>query len=74
MLKESLYYSKILLFGEYGIIHDSMGLSIPYNDYNGKLLFSTNLNATSSDSNQKLVKFQTLTATRKFGRWKTSPS
>jgi mevalonate kinase len=59
MLKESLYYSKILLFGEYGIIHDSMGLSIPYNDYNGKLLFSTNHNATSSDSNQKLEKFLT---------------
>ena len=57
MLKESLYYSKILLFGEYGIIHDSMGLSIPYNDYNGKLLFSTEPDETSKDSNQKLEKF-----------------
>ena len=57
MLKESLYYSKILLFGEYGIIHDSMGLSIPYNDYNGKLLFNASLDATSKDSNQKLEKF-----------------
>ena len=57
MLKESLYYSKILLFGEYGIIHDSMGLSIPYNDYNGKLLFSTKPDETSKDSNQKLEKF-----------------
>ena len=37
MLKESLYYSKILLFGEYGIIKDSKGLSIPYNSYKGGL-------------------------------------
>ncbi len=36
MIKESLYYSKILLFGEYGIIQDSMGLSIPYNFYKAK--------------------------------------
>ncbi|MBL7813173.1 MAG: mevalonate kinase [Bacteroidetes bacterium] len=37
-MKDSLYYSKILLFGEYGIIEDSMGLSIPYTFYKGKLL------------------------------------
>lgn len=36
MFKESLFYSKILLFGEYGIIQDAMGLSIPYNFYKGK--------------------------------------
>lgn len=36
MIKESLFYSKILLFGEYGIIQDAMGLSIPYNFYKGK--------------------------------------
>ncbi|MFB1004451.1 MAG: mevalonate kinase, partial [Bacteroidia bacterium] len=35
-MKESLFYSKILLFGEYGIIQDTMGLSIPYNFYKGK--------------------------------------
>lgn len=39
MIKESLFYAKILLFGEYGIIEDSMGLSIPYNFYMGKLSF-----------------------------------
>jgi len=38
MLKDSLFYAKILLFGEYGIIEDSMGLSIPYRFYKGKLL------------------------------------
>lgn len=32
-----LFYSKILLFGEYGIIKDSKGLAIPYNCYNGTL-------------------------------------
>jgi mevalonate kinase len=29
-MKGPLFYSKILLFGEYGIIRDSKGLSIPY--------------------------------------------
>ena len=33
---EALFYAKILLFGEYGIIKDSMGLSIPLNDYGGR--------------------------------------
>ncbi|MDX5404487.1 MAG: mevalonate kinase [Bacteroidota bacterium] len=35
MRKSPLFYAKILLFGEYGIIKDSMGLSIPYNFYQG---------------------------------------
>ena len=54
MLKESLYYSKILLFGEYGIIQDSMGLSIPYNDYNGKFIFSSDPDEFSKKSNSHL--------------------
>ena len=57
MLKESLYYSKILLFGEYGIIKDSMGLSIPYSDYNGKFLFENENNPESKESNQQLFSF-----------------
>ena len=36
-MKGPLFYSKILLFGEYGIIEDSKGLSIPYNFFNGAL-------------------------------------
>ncbi len=36
-MKGPLFYSKILLFGEYGIIKDSKGLSIPYNFFNGAL-------------------------------------
>jgi len=33
------FHSKILLFGEYGIIQNSMGLSIPFNSFKGKLAF-----------------------------------
>lgn len=33
------FYSKILLFGEYSVIHNSMALTVPFDDYNGKLAF-----------------------------------
>ena len=36
-MKGPLFFAKILLFGEYGIIKDSKGLSIPYNYYRGAL-------------------------------------
>lgn len=36
---ESSFNSKILLFGEYGIIQNSMGLSIPFHSFKGKLAF-----------------------------------
>ncbi len=35
-----LFYAKILLFGEYGIIEDSQGLTLPYSFYKGSLKFS----------------------------------
>ena len=57
MIKESLYYGKILLFGEYGIIQDSMGLSIPYTDYNGQFLYSKNPSSYSTKSNQSLLNY-----------------
>ena len=41
MLANPSYYAKILLFGEYGIIEDSMGLSIPFHSYMGKMLLVT---------------------------------
>lgn len=41
MIKDSLYYAKILLFGEYGIIEDSMGLSIPYHFFKGNFDFAS---------------------------------
>ncbi|MFT5723252.1 MAG: mevalonate kinase [Bacteroidia bacterium] len=57
MLKESLFYAKILLFGEYGIIQDSMGLSIPYNSYKGSLKFNQELKGDALISNQHLQEF-----------------
>ncbi len=57
MIKESLYYGKILLFGEYGIIQDSMGLSIPFNDYNGKFLYSEKPSQENTKSNKQLNLF-----------------
>ncbi len=56
-MKGPLFYSKILLFGEYGIIKDSKGLSIPYNFFKGALKSDTLQNATTIKSNQKLQQF-----------------
>jgi len=53
-VKGPLFYSKILLFGEYGIIKDSKGLSIPYNFYNGALKTSDLTNRASKESNENL--------------------
>jgi mevalonate kinase len=57
MLKESLYYAKILLFGEYGIIEDSMGLSIPYTFFKGKFEFSSQFDEEQQLSNNSIAKF-----------------
>ncbi|MCO4819233.1 MAG: mevalonate kinase [Bacteroidetes bacterium] len=59
MLKESLFYAKILLFGEYGIIQDSMGLSIPYNSFKGSLKFNQTLEGVALESNEHLQRFGT---------------
>lgn len=56
-MKGPLFYSKILLFGEYGIIKDSKGLSIPYNFYNGALKITDVNTPFAKDSNAKLFKF-----------------
>ncbi len=52
-----LFYSKILLFGEYGIIEDSKGLSIPYNFYKGALKIPNKINSISKASNEILREF-----------------
>jgi mevalonate kinase len=52
-----LFYAKILLFGEYGIIKDAKGLSIPYNFYKGALKISDTKNKKAQSSNQKLSEF-----------------
>jgi mevalonate kinase len=56
-MKGPLFYSKILLFGEYGIIRDSKGLSIPYNFYNGALKVDENPSVEAIKSNASLRKF-----------------
>lgn len=53
--KGPLFYSKILLFGEYGIIKNSKGLSIPYNFYNGALKSSKKLDENAKQSNKSLL-------------------
>lgn len=55
MKKSPLFYAKILLFGEYGIIKDSKGLSIPYNFYRGAL--KTQAEGEQLDSHKKLLAF-----------------
>jgi mevalonate kinase len=56
-MKGPLFYSKILLFGEYGIIQDSKGLSIPYNFYNGALKTDENPSIEAISSNGHLKRF-----------------
>lgn len=56
-MKGPLFYSKILLFGEYGIIKDSKGLSIPYNFYNGALKTEENPSEEAQKSNESLQRF-----------------
>ncbi|MBP94027.1 MAG: mevalonate kinase [Flavobacteriaceae bacterium] len=56
-MKGPFFYSKILLFGEYGIIKDSKGLSIPYNFYNGALKVAENPTESSIKSNLSLKRF-----------------
>ena len=56
-MKGPLFYSKILLFGEYCIIKDSKGLSIPYNFYNGALKKDENPSEQAKASNEKLKAF-----------------
>ncbi|MEL0299148.1 MAG: mevalonate kinase, partial [Flavobacteriaceae bacterium] len=56
-MKGPLFYAKILLFGEYGIIKDSKGLSIPYNFYRGALKIPQKSNEAQRSSNEKLQAF-----------------
>ncbi len=58
MKKGPLFYAKILLFGEYGIIKDSKGLAIPYNSFQGALKSSNN-SITAKESNENLKRLYT---------------
>jgi len=52
-----MYYSKLLLFGEYTIVKGSRALAIPYPRYAAKWSFEHNEN--QRESNEALAKFQT---------------
>ena len=56
-MKGPLFYAKILLFGEYGIIKDSKGLAIPFNSYKGALKSAKNLTGEAKKSNDNLIRF-----------------
>lgn len=59
--KNSTFYSKVLLFGEYSILFDSNGLTIPYSHFNGSLGFINSSGYTDLDyakhSNEHLKQF-----------------
>ena len=57
MKKGPLFYAKILLFGEYGIIRNSKALAIPYNEYKGGLFLGDLNDDYVKDSNAKLAEF-----------------
>ncbi|MBT0549523.1 mevalonate kinase family protein [Riemerella anatipestifer] len=65
-----LFYAKILLFGEYGIIENSQGLTLPYSFYKGTLKFSDLSSDFERQSNQSLLKYadylQSLTLPKDF--------
>lgn len=52
-----LFYAKILLFGEYGIIEDSQGLTLPYSYYKGTLKFSDLTSSFEKKSNSHLQNY-----------------
>lgn len=58
---QNLFYAKILLFGEYSVIYDSMGLTIPYTHFKGEFSFKNEDKYTDYDfaesSNNLLRKY-----------------
>ena len=59
MISKQTFYSKILLFGEYSIIQNSMGLAIPYPLFEGKLLIKSVSDSSKAiySSNRELKAF-----------------
>jgi len=59
--KPDIFYSKILLFGEYSILCDSMGLTIPYTHFKAELSFVKENKYTDLDyarnSNELLAQY-----------------
>lgn len=59
--KSDIYYGKVLLFGEYSILFNSKGLTIPYSHFTGQLSFINDDKYTDYEfavrSNQQLREF-----------------
>lgn len=57
--EQDKFNSKILLFGEYSAIQNSMSLTLPYQEFNGKLSFDSSKSSEEfvQTSNQDLKKF-----------------
>ncbi|NOX46770.1 MAG: mevalonate kinase [Chlorobi bacterium] len=75
MTYPNIYYAKIILFGEYGVIFDSMALTIPFVHFHGELSFSNGYGYTDLDfaqsSNQQLKEYaNNLVELREKGRLK----
>ncbi len=64
-IKESLFYGKILLFGEYGVIEDSMALSIPFEHFNGQFIFHSENKEFAETSNKNLREYYQYLSKRK---------
>ena len=56
-MNSSSFFAKILLFGEYGIIKNSKGISIPFNLYSGSLDIDKSLNEKIESSNEQIKSF-----------------
>ena len=58
-MNRKIFYSKILLFGEYGIISNSYALSVPFKKFEGSLKISKSLLKDEILSNKKLDELYT---------------
>lgn len=56
-MENPIFYAKILLFGEYGIIENAKGLALPYKKYQGQFQFSSLEQESEKKSNQSLKKY-----------------
>ena len=56
-MNSSSFFAKILLFGEYGIIKNFKGISIPFNLYSGSLDIDKSLNEKIKSSNEQIKSF-----------------
>lgn len=70
-MKGEIFHAKIMLFGEYSVIFDSMGLTVPYSHFTGKLSFISiqkgSDDETARESNRHLQNFFTFLRGKKRG-------